>query len=66
MDWGIVQTGNVIWSGYKSDESDEVIVPLSFSSALAQTSFDDHYQLEVMLAYLDSLNMIYVALTRAE
>ena len=66
MDWGIVQTGNVIWSGYKDNESDEVIVPLSFSSALAQTSFDDHYQLEVMMAYLDSLNMIYVALTRAE
>lgn len=66
MDWGIVQTGDVIWSGYRGDGGGEVIVPLSFSSALSQTTFDDHYQLEVMMAYLDSLNMIYVALTRAE
>src|SRR5690606_15314355 len=31
-----------------------------------QTSFADKYRKEVVMAYLDSLNMIYVALTRSE
>lgn len=66
MDWDIVSSRGVIWSPYEEDESSQLIVPLSLSAALAQTSFADRYRQEVMMAYLDSLNMIYVALTRAE
>lgn len=66
MDWDIVSSRGVIWSAYEENESTQLIVPLSLTAALAQTSFADRYRQEVTMAYLDSLNMIYVALTRAE
>ena len=66
MDWDIVSSRGVIWSPYEESEKSQLIVPLSLSAALAQTSFAERYKQEVMMAYLDSLNMIYVALTRAE
>src|SRR5690554_2725569 len=66
MDWEIVNSRGVIWSAYEEEDSSQLIVPLSLTAALAQTSFAERYRKEVMMAYLDSLNMIYVALTRAE
>ncbi|MEX2593356.1 MAG: UvrD-helicase domain-containing protein, partial [Anditalea sp.] len=66
MDWDIVDSKGVIWSEYEENESSQMIVPLSLTAALAETSFADRYRKEVMMAYLDSLNMIYVALTRSE
>jgi ATP-dependent exoDNAse (exonuclease V) beta subunit len=66
MDWDIVSSRGILWSAYEESESSQLIVPLSLTAALAQTSFADRYRQEVMMAYLDSLNMIYVALTRAE
>ena len=66
MDWDIVNSRGILWSAYEESESSQLIVPLSLTAALAQTSFADHYRQEVMMAFLDSLNMIYVALTRAE
>src|SRR5690606_17214897 len=66
MDWEIVSSRGVIWSAYEESDRSQLIVPLSLSAALAQTSFAERYKQEVMMAYLDSLNMIYVALTRAE
>src|SRR5690606_1215397 len=66
MDWDIVNSRGILWSTYEESESSQLIVPLSLTAALAQTSFADHYRQEVMMAFLDSLNMIYVALTRAE
>jgi len=66
MDWEIVNSRGVIWSAYEEEDSSQLIVPLSLTAALSQTSFAERYRKEVMMAYLDSLNMIYVALTRAE
>lgn len=66
MDWDIVNSRGILWSSYEESESSQLIVPLSLTAALAQTSFADHYRQELMMAFLDSLNMIYVALTRAE
>lgn len=66
MDWEIVSSRGVIWSAYEENDATQLIVPLSLSGALGQTSFAQRYKQEVMMAYLDSLNMIYVALTRAE
>jgi ATP-dependent exoDNAse (exonuclease V) beta subunit len=66
MDWDIVDSKGVIWSEYEENEFSKLIVPLSLTAALAETSFADRYRKEVMMAYLDSLNMIYVALTRSE
>src|SRR5690606_19626808 len=66
MDWEIMESRGVIWSEFKENDSAGVIVPLSLTSALAETSFAERFKKEVVMAYLDSLNLIYVALTRAE
>lgn len=66
LDWEIVSSRGYIWSAYEENESSQLIVPLSLTASLAETSFADQYRLEVMMSYLDSLNMVYVALTRAE
>lgn len=66
MDWEIVSSKGVIWSTYEESDTSQLTVPLSLSAALSQTSFADRYREEVLMAFLDSLNMIYVAFTRAE
>ncbi|TFV92414.1 DNA helicase UvrD [Algoriphagus kandeliae] len=68
LDWGIVSSGlqaPIIWSPFKFDAS-ETIVPLTHGSTLKGSHFSKAYEDEVRLAYLDSLNMLYVAFTRAE
>lgn len=66
MGWDIVDSKGIIWAAYEEDAPSQLSVPLSLTAALADTSFAHRYREEVMMAYLDSLNMIYVALTRAE
>lgn len=41
-------------------------LPVKYSSTLEKTCFDDYYQAEHTRSYLDNLNLLYVALTRAE
>jgi ATP-dependent exoDNAse (exonuclease V) beta subunit len=41
-------------------------LPVKYSSILEQTCFDPYYQEEKLRVYLDNLNLLYVALTRAE
>lgn len=41
-------------------------LPVKYSSALDDTLFADYYQEERSRIYLDNLNLLYVALTRAE
>lgn len=53
----------------KSDEPmfrDAGFIPVRFSSFLEKTCFSAHYQEEYVRCYLDNLNLLYVALTRAE
>ncbi len=45
--------------------SDLDYVPLNYSSRLADTIFEEDYYDEHLKAYVDSLNLLYVALTRA-
>src|SRR5690606_33489957 len=66
MDWDIMDSRGVIWSKFEEEGTSCLIVPLSLTAALAETSFAARYRQEVAMAYLDSLNLIYVALTRAE
>lgn len=40
--------------------------PLNYSSKLADTIFEDNYYEEHLKAYVDNLNLLYVALTRAK
>ncbi len=69
LDWKIVATGNqapILWSEYSISEQLRTVLPITHSSSLKDSQFKSMYQDEVRLAYLDSLNMLYVAFTRAE
>ncbi|WP_194777399.1 UvrD-helicase domain-containing protein [Pararhodonellum marinum] len=69
LKWTIFDTNksNVIWSPFEDREKGlNVIIPLNLNSRLSKSDFKDTYGEEAILAYLDSLNMIYVAFTRAE
>lgn len=69
LKWTIFDTGkgNVVWSPFEDKEKLlSAIIPLTLNSTLAKSDFNSTYAEEAVMAYLDSLNMIYVALTRAE
>lgn len=69
LKWTIFDTGkgNVVWSPFEDKEKHfSAIIPLTLNSNLAKSDFNSTYAEEAVMAYLDSLNMIYVALTRAE
>ncbi len=58
---------NVVWSPFEDREKGlSAIIPLTITSSLADSDFRETYAEEATMAYLDSLNMLYVALTRAE
>ncbi|MEO1096543.1 MAG: UvrD-helicase domain-containing protein [Bacteroidota bacterium] len=55
----------VLWNAIQEAPFDMGPLPLRYSSKLSETYFKADYQLEMSKAYLDSLNMLYVAMTRA-
>jgi len=46
--------------------SDLGIVPVKYSSNLANTFFADDYHIEKYFSYVDNINLLYVAMTRAK
>jgi ATP-dependent helicase/nuclease subunit A len=57
----------IIWRSLKEEPFDEAgIIPLKFGSGLRRTLFEQDYFLEFQREMVDSLNLLYVALTRAE
>jgi ATP-dependent exoDNAse (exonuclease V) beta subunit len=69
LKWTIFDTGkgNVVWSPFEDREKGlSAIIPLTLNVDLANSDFSETYAEEATMAYLDSLNMLYVALTRAE
>jgi ATP-dependent exoDNAse (exonuclease V) beta subunit len=69
LTWTIFDTAkdNVIWSPFEDESTGlSAIIPLTIRKELAKSEFHRTYAEECILAYLDSLNMVYVALTRAE
>lgn len=68
LDWKIVASGQqapVIWAPYQLGNL-QTVIPLTHQKDLKNSHLSDYYQDEIRLAYLDSLNMLYVAFTRAE
>lgn len=69
LKWTIFDTtkSNIAWAPYQNEtENIAAVIPLNLVKELAKSEFKSIYSDEAILAYLDSLNMIYVALTRAE
>ena len=68
--WAVDQAGLLapnLW--VKSDEtpfSEAGYLPVNYSSTLDKTYFQKNYQEEKIRTYLDNLNLLYVAFTRAE
>jgi ATP-dependent exoDNAse (exonuclease V) beta subunit len=68
--WDIDHSGrndNMIWGSSNLPVLDRIpAYPIRYSSQLRQSDFADSYYNEKSLAYMDNLNLLYVALTRAE
>ncbi|MCC5931926.1 MAG: UvrD-helicase domain-containing protein [Cyclobacteriaceae bacterium] len=57
----------IIWRASEAEPFDQAgIIPLKFGSGLRNTLFQNDYFLEFQREMVDSLNLLYVALTRAE
>ncbi len=69
LDWKIVPDGqqaSILWSKYQVSDQLQTVLPITHQSKLADSAFSDIYTEEVKLSFLDSMNMLYVAFTRAE
>ncbi len=70
VDWEVDHNPNhttIIWCRPKMSPFDELsVVPLRYSSGLKNTIFREDYLEEKLFAYIDNLNLLYVAFTRAK
>jgi ATP-dependent exoDNAse (exonuclease V) beta subunit len=69
-DWSLdhdSRKNNILWCGTTGEPFHMLEkVPVRYSSGLAETAFAPDYFHEKQKAYIDHLNLLYVALTRAE
>lgn len=56
----------VVWCRKKEGVYDLELLPVNYSSKMENTIFAQEYQEETALSWLDNLNLLYVAFTRAE
>jgi ATP-dependent exoDNAse (exonuclease V) beta subunit len=57
----------ILWAKASEPPFDQAgFIPVKYSSKLEETYFVDPYTIEHTRSYLDNLNLLYVALTRAE
>lgn len=67
--WGLdhsAQNGPILWSVHHPQPAYFPIWPISYGTDLKETHYAKDYYLEQMQIHLDSLNLLYVAFTRAE
>ena len=70
-DWPVIDNGgfheNRLWVKPQEKPFDGMpFIPVGFSNSLANSVFDEYYKREAGLQTVDNLNLLYVALTRAE
>jgi len=70
-DWALdkKKSSSVLWCKPKPDQQPFAqlpIIPVNYSSKLMGTIFSDYYWDEKLRCYIDTLNMAYVAFTRAQ
>lgn len=70
VDWGVDHTpthNDIIWCKPDVAPFNELsVIPLKYGKALADTIFRDDYLNEKRFTYIDNLNLLYVAFTRAK
>ncbi len=66
-DWSLGgRSGNLIWVEPAEEPFNQFpYLPVTYNSDLNKTIFNDTYQEELMLSYLDNINLLYVSFTRA-
>lgn len=57
---------NLLWCSGKNEIFDSEIVPVEYSQTAANSVFKKEYEAETIAQKMDNLNVLYVALTRAE
>ncbi len=66
-DWELSPEKNpVVWCGPKDGLYDLELLPVRYSHQMFDTVFRDEYRDETVQSWMDNLNLLYVALTRAE
>jgi len=64
--WSLCKSGKMLWCQPVEEPFNDVkIIPLKFEQSLRNTIFVKEYLCEKMLSYIDNLNLLYVAFTRA-
>ena len=70
VDWGVDHNpthNDIIWCKPEMAPFNELsVIPLKYGKALADTIFRDDYLNEKRFTYIDNLNLLYVAFTRAK
>ena len=70
LSWDIDHAGNrgpVLWCRPTTEPFNSLeILPLQYKSSLADTIFKEDYLQEKLYTYIDNLNLLYVAFTRAK
>jgi hypothetical protein len=70
--WGLTASGSgfndrILWCDTSGTPFDQLpVAPLKYKKDLGETIFADAYFEEMIMGYVDNLNLLYVALTRAE
>ena len=60
------QKNPIVWCSPKEGYYDLELLPVNYSEKMEGTVFSKEYQYETSLSWLDNLNLLYVAFTRAE
>ncbi|PKP09699.1 MAG: hypothetical protein CVU09_10385 [Bacteroidetes bacterium HGW-Bacteroidetes-4] len=67
VNWTLDQQSKLIWAKPENKPFNSMpVLPITYSAKLLSTHFGAHYMHEYLMAIIDSLNMAYVAFTRAE
>ncbi len=66
-DWSLAKSGDILWVENEQNPFCKLdVMPVKYSSTLKKSVFFKDYYNELLQQYVDSLNMLYVAFTRAE
>lgn len=71
-DWNLASMAGgysetILWCKTKGTPFDSIpVVPVKFKNAIKDTFFAESYLEELIMGFVDNLNLLYVALTRAE
>jgi ATP-dependent exoDNAse (exonuclease V) beta subunit len=60
------QSGAMVWCNSKKGYYELELLPVNYSEKMSNTVFSMEYQYETALSWLDNLNLLYVAFTRAK